>query len=435
MKRIALFGIAIVAMLSSCSNNYCDVLETQQKGDMPSVYVDNLWTPEEATQNVRDFILGFPGNGELRSESLNVESVVPISSSLREGGAKLRDGNLSDTTLYLINFVENGGYAIAAADKHVSPVVAYVPKGHLVGLDDIDNPGFEMYIKKAVSYIRKEVEDQKWVNKIVGINGDINPDDIYKLVIYQSYGSWNQYVLDNLLSTSWHQRSPFNDNAPIRSGEKAPAGCVAIAVGQIFSYYENPIQYDWIRINKIENSTYTPSIQEEEEAKPLVAKLLRDIGDGVHMDYGASGSKASSDDALSYMRSLKFLCEDLQDYSISKIKESVLNGCPVYIEAFRYKDEVNKTGYGGHAWVIDGVGVRRRRVECFHLGKLVARFFETDNIVACNWGWGAGWNGYFLADVLTPGDDISFDKGSDDDKPIQKGHYHLDIRIIPNIKH
>lgn len=77
----------------------------------------------------------------------------------------------------------------------------------------------------------------------------------------------------------------------------------------------------------------------------------------------------------------------------------------------------------------------QQKVECYHLEKLVARFFETDNIVACNWGWGAGWNGYFLADVLTPGDDISFDKGSDDDKPIQKGHYHLDIRIIPNIKH
>ena len=107
----------------------------------------------------------------------------------------------------------------------------------------------------------------------------------------------------------------------------------------------------------------------------------------------------------------------------------------MYIEGFRYKDEVNKTGYTGHAWVIDGVGVRRRRVQCYHLGKLVARFFETDNIVACNWGWGEGWNGYFLADVLTPGDAISFDKGADDDKPVQKGRYHLNVRIIPNIKH
>ena len=126
----------------------------------------------------------------------------------------------------------------------MSPVVAYVPEGHLVGLDDIDNPGFEMYVNRAVSYIRKEVEEQKWVDKIVGINASINPNDIYQLVIYQSYGSWNQYVLDRFLTTIWHQNPPFNDNAPVKGGVKAPAGCVAIALGQIFSYYENPIQYD-----------------------------------------------------------------------------------------------------------------------------------------------------------------------------------------------
>ena len=45
----------------------------------------------------------------------------------------------------------------------------------------------------------------------------------------------------------------------------------------------------------------------------------------------------------------------------------------MYIEGFRYKDEVNKTGYTGHAWVIDGVGVRRRKVECFYGERLIGR--------------------------------------------------------------
>ena len=151
------------------------------------------------------------------------------------------------------------------------------------------------------------------------------------------------------------------------------------------------------------------------------------------MNYGPSGSGASSANALAYMRSLNFSCENLQDYSVSKIKESILNGYPVYIEGFRYKDEVNKTGYTGHAWVIDGVGVRRRKVECFYGERLIGRYFETDNIVACNWGWGKGWNGYFLADVLTPGDAIILNKETGDDKPVQKGYYHLGVRIIPNI--
>lgn len=438
MKRFTeffLLSIALIVMLSSCNNDRLGLEEQPNEISSSASTDSNLWTPEEAIQNVQDFVLGISENGNLRNASLNVETIVPVSSSLQEGGTKLREGvkELSDTTLYLINFANNEGYAIAAADKHVSPVVAYVPEGHLVGLDDIDNPGFEMYVNRAVSHIQKEVKEQKWINKIVELDQLIKPEDFQRIRFYQTYGSWDQYVLDHLLSTVWHQRSPFNDNAPIMSGVKAPAGCVAIAVGQILSYYENPIQYDWTRINKFANLRYSPSTQEEQEARPLVAKLLRDIGEGVHMNYGPSGSGASSANALAYMRSLNFSCENLQDYSVSKIKESILNGYPVYIEGFRYKDEVNKTGYTGHAWVIDGVGVRRRKVECFYGERLIGRYFETDNIVACNWGWGKGWNGYFLADVLTPGDAIILNKETGDDKPVQKGYYHLGVRIIPNI--
>ncbi len=442
LSRFYSLSILFIVLLSSCSNSRQEGLLEQQPSlneTILSASTDNMWTAEEAVQNVQNFILGIEGSGSFRNATFKVESVYPVSSLLEQGGGNLRNGqkNLSDTTLYLINFPDNGGYAIAAADKRVSPVIAYVPQGHLVGLDDIDNPGLDLYIEKAISHIKKEIQEEKWINKIEGLEHLWNIGVINSVLFYQTYGSWDKYAIPPLLKTLWHQGPPFNDNAPIINGKKAPAGCVAVAVGQIFSYFETPLQYDWSKINKFAylNSEERKLTPEEAEAGRLMAKLLRDIGDGVNMKYGLKGSGAYSKEALEYMRSLKFSCDNLQDYSISKIKESILNGRLVYIEAFRYKDEVNKKGYTGHAWVIDGVGFCRRKIECYYEGKLVGRYFETDNIISCNWGWKKDCNGYFLAEVLTPGKPIVVNKKSEENNSKQRGRYHLDVKIIPNINY
>ena len=44
-----------------------------------------------------------------------------------------------------------------------------------------------------------------------------------------------------LLSTKWHQNSPFNAKCPNQS----KAGCVAIAMAQIMKFHEHPKTYNW----------------------------------------------------------------------------------------------------------------------------------------------------------------------------------------------
>ena len=109
MKRFTeffLLSIALIAMLSSCNNDRLGLEEQPNEISSSASTDSNLWTPEEAIQNVQDFVLGISENGNLRNASLNVETIVPVSSSLQEGGTKLREGvkELSDTTLHLINF-------------------------------------------------------------------------------------------------------------------------------------------------------------------------------------------------------------------------------------------------------------------------------------------------------------------------------------------
>ncbi|WP_373816508.1 C10 family peptidase, partial [Porphyromonas loveana] len=54
----------------------------------------------------------------------------------------------------------------------------------------------------------------------------------------------NQAVIlekEVLLNVKWGQRAPFNLHAEVmNNGERAPAGCVAIAVGQITTYHKYP---------------------------------------------------------------------------------------------------------------------------------------------------------------------------------------------------
>lgn len=69
-------------MLSSCNNDRLGLEEQPNEISSSASTDSNLWTPEEAIQNVQDFVLGISENGNLRNASLNVETIVPVSSSL-----------------------------------------------------------------------------------------------------------------------------------------------------------------------------------------------------------------------------------------------------------------------------------------------------------------------------------------------------------------
>lgn len=57
-----------------------------------------------------------------------------------------------------------------------------------------------------------------------------------------------------MLTTKWHQQSPFSDRTP----GNYPAGCVAIAVAQIMAYHEYPRDYcNWPLVKKYDAKNMT----------------------------------------------------------------------------------------------------------------------------------------------------------------------------------
>ncbi len=198
----------------------------------------------------------------------------------------------------------------------------------------------------------------------------------------------------------WNQRAPFNLFCPYLDGTQTVTGCVATALAQIMRYYRYPERptgqksykwekgektlsinydtvpaYDWANM-KSKQSSYTTTAQ-----KQAVARLIRDIGYSVEMNYGPSSGATTYKcvDALptyfGYSTDIFMIgalslptqeYEDLVYSSLEKKHPILLTG--------------TKINGGAHAFVCDGADNKG----FFHI----------------NWGWGGSYDGYFDLSIL-----------------------------------
>ena len=221
-----------------------------------------------------------------------------------------------------------------------------------------------------------------------------------------------------LLSTHWHQQSPYNDLAPvIADGNiKTVAGCVAIAAAQIayywwrdnpeytlkdtptYPYSKAPVTYsipsgtpnNW---QLIKNEYHEG---DSEESRAAVAQLCYVVGTTSYLNYGSStgGSTREASKAIrsqyeltsSYLN--KRLCN--QERWDSLIYDNLSKSMPILCSG---------TGGEGHAFVMDGYDAK---TGLYHF----------------NFGWGGSGDGYYTID----------------DTEEAMGGYYLDQAIVYDIR-
>ena len=161
--------------------------------------------------------------------------------------------------------------------------------------------------------------------------------------------------------------------------DKCYTGCVATAMAQIMKYWNYPVfrvgtktQYDWCNMPDELNVFSNNYINE----KKAIARLMRDCGLSVNMDYCSSecASAASSSDVRDALVD-DFYYSDDADFQrrnfyntntwIGRIKNNLNNGWPIY---YAGRDKDNNVG---HAFVCDG--------------------WSTGDLFHFNFGW----NGFF----------------------------------------
>lgn len=233
----------------------------------------------------------------------------------------------------------------------------------------------------------------------------------------RAIGEAERHTIQPLISTQWHQRSPYNDYAPyIADGNiKTVAGCVAIAAAQItyywwrdnpdatlkdtptYKYSKAPVVYsipkgtpnDWELIK----DTYTT--QDSRESRDAAARLCYVLGTTSYLDY-ASSTGGHIDTAAKAMYSQYGLLSEYMSKAKCTYDEwdallyhELSHGRPVLCAG---------DGSGGHAFVLDGYDRERR---LYHF----------------NFGWGGDGDGYYPVD----------------NSPLAMGGYYQDQTIVYNI--
>lgn len=293
--------------------------------------------------------------------------------------------------LYIVNFVQKQGFVLVSADDRVYPVLAYSNESDFQtkNLPPNVNWWINGYVSQIEAVKRENIPStpethQAWAHYL---SNDFVPQPLTLL-------------LNPILPTKWDQGCYYNDSCPAATGgpcNRVYVGCVAVAMAQIMKYHGYPttgqnshsyyhVSYGTQKAN-FGATTYNYSSMPNtvSAANPEVARLLYHCGVSVEMNYGTSGSGASSADArTAFINYFKYSNSTISDYrdgyadtTWAKLLRIDLNqGRPIYYSG-------RSTASGGHAFVCDGF----QGTANFHF----------------NWGWSGGYNGYFNINNLKPG--------------------------------
>lgn len=231
-----------------------------------------------------------------------------------------------------------------------------------------------------------------------------------------------------MMTTKWNQSAPYNNYAPslkLYNGEKAPAGCVAIAMAQVMNYHQYPASaqfegfyyqegvsdeayqgnvnstYSWpykdvYNYYYPEGSTEMVKVSSSPREGNLVATLCRDCAYAANMIYTHDGSGAQTynlaQNVIDHFAYSEMGCHvyDRAFYSSeewhSMVYTELMRGCPLIYSGY------DPNG-GGHAFVADGI--------------------DAEGLVHVNWGWAGIYNGYFDMDVMNYSGTDKFSDGQD----------------------
>ena len=146
-KHLLLLSLILGGIsLASCSNEdeLTDLISTNDAEQIvksaSSDYLKYKRSPEEASELVLDFLSnistqqGAPSKKKLLQHTkrvANVEAISKSSSSKKRGKLKdIEPISGIDTLQYMVNFTNDNGFAIVAADKRTDPLIALIDEGN-----------------------------------------------------------------------------------------------------------------------------------------------------------------------------------------------------------------------------------------------------------------------------------------------------------------
>lgn len=335
---------------------------------------------------------------EVAARFLNANAKAPLRSTDDLQLVTSYSTERESTAFHIFNV--SNGFVIVAADDVAHPILAYsldrpwpsegnLPPQVTGFLDDLANQ-----IEAASNQPQDRGIATEWSDLLSGH--------------YQTRG--NRTQVGPLLTTTWDQGQYYNAMCP--EDANGPdghtwAGCVATAMAQIINYHQYPIHgrgthsyntsyyggsYGILSVdyaNETYDYTNMPDLLSSESTSEeinAVARLMKDCGIAVNMNYGSSASGSNNLSAriafvnnFLYSDSISYVCKQSFPFSDwdNLLRQQLVDNKPVYYGGLDLNLSV------GHAFVCDG--------------------FNSDDYFHFNFGWGGNGDGWYRTSTINPG--------------------------------
>ena len=407
-------------VLSSCDNTDEPMPVEEAEGDVTEyAFFDPSNPANVSICEAEDVACTF-----MRSDrgDMNTQKASTISYDI-ESAIVIPDDNM-EPAMYVVN-LEPDGFCIVSATKLRNPILAYYDEGKF-DLENI-NEGIAEWLCEKIEEIQDIRNDSSYITP------DITASiwHKYKVIsdkrVYASTKKTTQTVLYSkgpLLSTTWRQCMPYNyyvpkeckDNGALY-GNKAPTGCVSIAMAQVLKYFKYPSsKYEW---NKMKDFYFYD--------KPIdayaksVAVLIRDIGEWLEENYDCGGSGSKTENMIDVFEK-KFNYKSggtfarlTESEAEPLVKNDIQNDRPVVMDGYKNKTTTGKlwrkkTKYtGGHCWVCDGY--KQILYKTVTDNNENTAEYSVQRFYHMNWGWDIN-NGWFdFSDTGTLNGDYQYHRG------------------------
>lgn len=339
-------------------------------------------TPEQAKEKASQFLkANYARTGGKRS--------APAASALKTAVVFNAKDTSGQPYLYAVTDTRQSGFVLVSGDERFNAVLGYSDDGTF----DEQNMPDNMRV-----FLQGYIDEMKYLESIN----------------YQPTKAAPRRSMSNvgvLMTTTWNQRAPYNNQCPLDNSQRSATGCVATAMAQVVNYHiqndhgpaatiaEIPgytIPNTTITVSAIPSGTAIPSKTllldsydnnaGTDAQKTAVAQLMLYCGTSVQMKYssGSSGTQTAYvanalinyfgfDNTTRFVRRIDYSYADW----VNLIYNEVAASRPVVLGAGR--------AAGGHAFVADG-------------------FDATNTLFHINWGWGGYLDDYFALSVLNPDD-------------------------------
>lgn len=232
--------------------------------------------------------------------------------------------------------------------------------------------------------------EQEYQEMIDGVHYGMYPEYIDNYadlsVIVAKTITYKDIKVDNFVKTTWNQGPNYNKYFPFQTSQKAPAGCVPVALGQVLRYYCYPLSYSWINM---------PLNYASDET----ARLLYDIAQKLDAKYSDTATSANFEKIQDVLTDFGY------DYTFydgdnPDIEANCIAKKPILTRG------IEKGANAGHAWVISGYDYSytcsQYEIWTFTNYKSLGIWntyrlnHSSHEYQYMNWGWGGLDNGYYI---------------------------------------